>query len=123
MGEAKDIEDLKQKTKMKKRLEKRTEQEYINHLKRNQVYTPLLTMDLPEKQEEDELRQFSLEVQTEEQANNFSGCFRTRFEKYEYLIKQEKLTNAEKNWIKEYKSTDEYEQIYADEDNLEVFNA
>ena len=123
LGEAKDIEDLKQKTKMKKRLEKRTEQEYINHLKRNQVYTPLLTMDLPEKQEEDELRQFSLEVQTEEQANNFSGCFRTRFEKYEYLIKQEKLTNAEKNWIKEYKSTDEYEQIYADEDNLEVFNA
>ena len=80
-------------------------------------------MDLPEKQEEDELRQFSLEVQTEEQANNFSGCFRTRFEKYEYLIKQEKLTNAEQNWIKEYKSTDEYEQIYADEDNLEVFNA
>ena len=61
LGEAKDIEDLKQKTKLKKQLEKRTEQEYINHLKRNQVYTPLLTMDLPEKQKEDEIKQFSLE--------------------------------------------------------------
>lgn len=115
LGDVKDIEDLKQKTKLKKQLEKRTEQEYINHLKRNQVYTPLLTMDLPEKQEEDEIKQFSLEVKADFKAENFGGCFRTRFEKYEHLIKKEKLTKSEQDWIKEYKLTDEYEQIYGEE--------
>lgn len=123
LGEAKDIEDLKQKTKLKKQLEKRTEQEYINHLKRNQVYTPLLTMDLAEKQKEDEIKQFSLEVKTDFQAENFNGCFRTRFEKYEHLIKKDNLTKSEQDWITEYKLTDEYEQIYGEEDNKEVFNA
>ena len=122
LGEAKDIEDLKQKTKLKKQLEKRTEQEYINHLKRNQVYTPLLTMDLSEKQKEDEIKQFSLEVKADFQAEKFNGCFRTRFEKYEHLIKKDNLTKSEQDWIAEYRLTDEYEQIYG-EDNKEVFNA
>lgn len=122
LGDAKDIEDLKQKTKLKKQLDRRTEQEYINHLKRNQVYTPLLTMDLPEKQKEDEIKQFSLEVKADFQAENFNGCFRTRFEKYEHLIKKENLIKSEQDWIAEYRLTDEYEQIYG-EDNKEVFNA
>ena len=112
LGEAKDIEDLKQKTKLKKQLEKRTEQEYINHLKRNQVYTPLLTMDLIEKQNDDELNQFRLEIKQEENNENFSGCFQTRFEKYEYLLNKETLSKKEQDWISEYKLTDEYEQIY-----------
>lgn len=112
LGEAKDIEDLKQKTKLKKQLEKRTEQEYINHLKRNQVYTPLLTMDLIEKQNDDELNQFRLEIKQEENSENFSGCFQTRFEKYEYLLNKETLSKKEQDWISEYKLTDEYEQIY-----------
>ncbi len=112
LGEAKDIEELKQKTKLKKQLEKRTEQEYINHLKRNQVYTPLLTMDLIEKQNDDELNQFRLEIKQEENNENFSGCFQTRFEKYEYLLNKETLSKKEQDWISEYKLTDEYEQIY-----------
>lgn len=112
LGEAKDIEDLKQKTKIKKQLEKRTEQEYINQIKRNQVHTPLLTMDLIEMQSEDELNQFRLEIKQEENSENFSGCFQTRFEKYEYLLNKETLSKKEQDWISEYKLTDEYEQIY-----------
>ena len=112
LGEARDIEDLKQKTKIKKQLEKRTEQEYINQIKRNQVHTPLLTMDLIEKQSEDELNQFRLGIKQEENSENFSGCFQTRFEKYEYLLNKETLSKKEQAWISEYKLTDEYEQIY-----------
>ena len=112
LGEAKDIEDLKQRTKIKKQLEKRTEQEYINQIKRNQVHTPLLTMDLIEKQNDDELNQFRLEIKQEENSENFSGCFQTRFEKYEYLLNKETLSKKEQDWISEYKLTDEYEQIY-----------
>ena len=98
LGEAKDIEDLKQKTKIKKQLEKRTEQEYINQIKRNQVHTPLLTMDLIEMQSEDELNQFRLEIKQEENSENFSGCFQTRFEKYEYLLNKETLSKKEQDW-------------------------
>ena len=112
LGEAKDIEDLKQKTKIKKQLEKRTEQEYINQIKRNQVHTPLLPMDLIEKQNDDDLNQFRLEIKQEENSENFSGCFQTRFEKYEYLLNKETLSKKEQDWISEYKLTDEYEQIY-----------
>lgn len=123
LGEAKDIEDLKQKTKIKKQLERRTEEEYVNQLRRNQVHKPLLTMDLTERQEEKEIQQFSLEVQEEIKAENFNGCFHQKFEKYEYLMKKEKLTKSEQEWISEYKQTDEYEQIYGDENEKEVFNA
>ena len=79
-------------------------------------------MDLIEKQEEDEINDFKLAIKEEIHADDFNGYFNTRFEKYEYLMKQDKLTKKEQEWILEYKSTSEYEQIYGD-DNKEVFNA
>lgn len=118
LGDAKDIEDLKQKTKLKKQLEKRTEKEFINHLKRNQVHTPLLSMDLPEKQENEEVEQLRIEVKEEAEKEFFNGCFRTRFEKYEHLINKENLTQTEQDWIKEYEKTDEYEQIYGEDKEI-----
>lgn len=118
LGDAKDIEDLKQKTKFKKQLEKRTEKEFINHLKRNQVHTPLLTMDLPEKQENEEVEQLRIEIKEEAEKEFFNACFRTRFEKYEYLINKENLTQTEQEWIKEYEKTDEYEQIYGEDKEI-----
>lgn len=121
LGDVKDIEDLKQKTKLKKKLEKRTEKEFVNHLKRAQIHTPLLTMDLPEKRESDEIELFSIESKEEFIAENFNGCFKTKFEKYEYLLTKEKLAQSEQDWIEEYKKTDEYEQIYGED--KEVFNA
>ena len=118
MGTPKDIEDLKQKTKLKKQLEKRTEKEFINHLKRNQVHTPLLSMDLPEKQENEEVEQLRIEIKEEAENEFFNGCFRTRFEKYEHLINKENLTQTEQDWIKEYEKTDEYEQIYGEDKEI-----
>lgn len=118
LGEVKDIEDLKQKTKLKKQLEKRTEKEFINHLKRNQVHTPLLSMDLPEKQENEEVEQLRIEIKEEAEKEFFNGCFRTRFEKYEHLINKENLTQTEQDWIKEYEKTDEYEQIYGEDKEI-----
>ena len=123
LGDAKDIEDLKQKSKTKKQLEKRTEQEYLNHLKRAKVHTPLLTMDLSERQEEDEIEQFRIGVKEEIAAEIPSDCFQQKFDKYEYLMKKGNLTKKEQDWIAEYKQTDEYEQIYGDESDKEVFNA
>ncbi len=58
-------------------------------------------MDLSEKQEEDEIKQFSLEVQKDIKAENSNDYFRQKFEKYEYLITEEKLTKTEQNRINE----------------------
>jgi hypothetical protein len=123
LGDDKDIEDLKQKSKNKKLLEKRTELEYLNHLKRAKVHTPLITMDLSQKQEEEEIEQFRIGVKEEIAAEIPNDCFRQKFEKYEYLMKKGTLTKKEQEWIEEYKQTDEYEQIYGDESDKEVFNA
>ena len=122
-GEPKDIEDLKQKTKLKKKLEQQTEKEYIRQLKREKAYLPLLTMDLPEKQEADEIEQFKQEVIVENQTENFSGYFQNNYEKYDYLLTKEKLTKDEQEWIKEYKKTDEYGDIYGDDSDKEEFDA
>lgn len=115
LGTPKDIEDLKQKMKIKKQLERRTEQEYINHLKRAQVHTPLLTMDLPEKQEADEIQEFSIEVKKQANEEIFNGIFKNKYEKYKYLLQKDTLTKDEQDWIKEYENTDEYEQIYGED--------
>lgn len=115
LGTPKDIEDLKQKMKIKKQLEKRTEQEYINHLKRAQVHTPLLTMDLPEKQEEEEIQEFQIEVKKQVEEKSQNGIFQNKYEKYEYLLQKDNLTKDEQDWIKEYENTDEYEQIYGED--------
>ena len=123
MGAPKDIEDLKQQTKMKKQLEKRTETEFVNHLKRAQIHTPLLTMNLPEKQESDEIEQLRFEIKKEADEENFNGIFKNKYEKYEYLLKKEELTKDEQEWIEEYKKTGEYELLYCDENSKEVLNA
>ena len=121
IGNVKDIEDLKQQTKMKKQLEKQTETEFVNHLKRAQIHAPLLTMDLHEKQEEDEIQEFSIEVKKQTEKERQNCIFQNKYEKYEYLLSKDNLTNDEKAWIKKYEKTDEYEQIYGED--KEVFNA
>ena len=115
MGAPKDIEDLKQQTKLKKQLEKRTETKFINHLKRAQVYNPLLTADLPEKQEENEIQEFSIEIKKQAEEEIFNGIFKNKYEKYEYLLQKDNLTKDEQDWIEEYQNTDEYEQIYGED--------
>lgn len=121
LGKAKDIEDLKQKTKLKKQLEKRTETEFVNHLKRAQVHNPLLTMNLPEKQEEEEIQELQIEVKKQVEEEYQNGIFQNNYDKYDYLLTKEKLTKDEQEWIEKYKETNEYNDIYGED--KEVFNA
>lgn len=121
IGTPKDIEDLKQKTKLKKQLEKRTETEFVKHLKRAQVHNPLLTMDLPEKQEEEEIQELQIEVKKQVEEEYQNGIFQNNYDKYDYLLTKEKLTKDEQEWIEKYKETNEYNDIYGED--KEVFNA
>ena len=115
MGEIKDIEDLKQKTKIKKQLEKRTQENYIKELKRQKAYFPMLTNDLEEKQELDELKQFCIEVK-ETPKEDIPTYFQNPFDRLDYLSQKDNLTQEEKDWIKEFKDSKAYKDIYEDEE-------
>jgi len=111
-GDVKDIEDLKQRTKLKKKLEQRTELEYIRQLNRDEVCLPLLSADLAEKQEYDDLTDFNVDKKEDCQEKYTNGCFIDNYERYEYLLNKDSLTNDEKIWLKNYEETDEYKLIY-----------
>ena len=114
-GEVKDIEDLKQKLKLQKKLERETERKYIQHLKREKAYYPMQTLDLEEYTEEKEIKRICLNEIEDEKVKE-PICFQNRFEKYEYLTQKENLSKEEKSWIKEYESTDEFQDIYGNEE-------
>lgn len=122
-GDVKDVEDLKQRTKIKKNLERKTEQNYINHLKREKAFLPMLSSDLEEKTENDRIAKLKSDIKQEIKTENSNDCFYHKFEKYEFLIKKKNLFKDEEDWIKAYKLTSEYEQIYADDKDTEDFNA
>lgn len=116
MGEVKDIEDLKQKTKLKKQLEKRTQENYIRELKRQKAYFPMLTNDLEQKKEIDELKQFCIEIKEPEEKEIIPKYFNNQFDKFEYLSKKDKLNKEEQEWIKTFKESKLYQEIYGDEE-------
>lgn len=116
MGEVKDIEDLKQKTKLKKQLEKRTQENYIRELKRQKAYFPMLTNDLEQKKEIDELKQFCIEIKEPEEKEISPKYFNNQFDKFEYLSKKDKLNKEEQEWIKTFKESKLYQEIYGDEE-------
>ena len=115
MGEIKDIEDLKQKTKLKKQLGKRTQENYIRELKRQKAYFPMLTNDLEQKRETDELKQFCIEVK-ETPKEDIPTYFQNPFDRLDYLSQKDNLTQEEKDWIKEFKDSKAYKDIYEDEE-------
>ena len=116
-GEVKDIEDLKQKTKLQKKLAKQTELAYIQRLKRENAYLPLQDLNLEEYRQEQKLIEVSKEIKNEDKNNN--GIFNRRFERYEYLQAKNNLTEKEKLWMKDYEKSEEYQQIYS---NSKVIN-
>ena len=83
----------------------------------------MLSSDLEEKTENDRIAKLKSDIKQEIKTENSNDCFYHKFEKYEFLIKKKNLFKDEEDWIKAYKLTSEYEQIYADDKDTEDFNA
>jgi len=111
IGAPKDIEDVKQKIKLQKNLEKQTVKNYMQELKRERACIPLI---------EDENLYISVEEEKEETMQMIANeeventIFMSDFKRFEYLKDKNNLTTEEKSWIKAYEKTDEYEQIYGE---------
>lgn len=110
IGNAKDVEDFKQRVKQQKELEKQTVNAYISQLKRNNVYLPIDN----EYIENDICIKTSAEIPKLDDLNNISEIegFSSRYERYEFLKNKSELTDNEENWLKDYKNSDEYKLIY-----------
>ncbi len=111
VGEPKDIEELKQRIKQQKQLEKQTIKAYLTEIKKDKIYLPTL--------EEANYNEFeSLDTRKEIVQNiddieeNKPIAFSSNYERYDFLKNQEGLSEDEKTWLEKYTKSDEYKLIY-----------
>ncbi len=114
IGEAKDVEDLKQRLKQQKKLEEQTANAYLQELKRDKLLLPTISSEELEELKTIDIEDFDFgETELEE---NKTPVFHNRYERYDYLKTKIDLTEDERIWIKNYKSSKEYGLIYGLED-------
>ena len=111
VGEPKDIEELKQRIKQQKQLEKQTIKAYLTEMKKDRIYLPTL--------EETNYNEFESLDTRKEIVQNFDDieenkpiAFTSNYERYDFLKNQEALSDDEKNWLEKYAKSDEYKLIY-----------
>ena len=75
----------------------------------------MLTNDLEQKRETDELKQFCIEVKKTPK-EDIPTYFQNPFDRLDYLSQKDNLTQEEKDWIKEFKDSKAYKDIYEDEE-------
>lgn len=114
-GDAKDIEEFKQRIKQQKRLEQQTVKAYFAELKKDKIDIPLLEeKDYKEYNSIDDKKLYLSEFKDFEEENT-PPKFHNRYEKYDYLKKKSKLTKDEEIWINQYEQSDEFQLIYCAE--------
>lgn len=118
-GEAKDIEDFKQRIKQQKRLEQKTVNEYVKELKRQQIYLHPLQANynefdmFEENQEMEGEEDKYLEAFKEaEKIEDEIPVFHNMYEKYDYLKNKQNPTQDEEDWLYCYRNSEEYKLIY-----------
>ena len=113
-GDAKDIEEFKQKIKQQKRLEQQTVKKYFAELKKDKIGIPLLEDNYSDYNPIDDKKLYLSEFKDFEEDNS-PPKFHNRYEKYDYLKKKDTLTLEEENWICNYERSDEFQLIYSAE--------
>ena len=115
-GEAKDVEELKQRLKQQKELEKQTVKQYLKELKREKVYLPLVNEQEPVIYKPIEDKKLLLESLKDEEIPPEKIVFHNKYERYDYLKDKPELTEEEHIWLENYKKSAEYKLLYGLED-------
>ena len=113
IGDAKDMEDLKQKLKQQKQLEKQTIKSYISEIKKTQNLLPVFDNheDLEEYKSTEEKRLIEAIIKDAE-ISRTKIKFSNNFERYEYLKNKPDITSEETEWLKNYEDSTEFQLIY-----------
>ncbi len=113
-GNAKDVEELKQRLKQQKQLEKNTEKLLLQETRREVAMLPMIeNKDLFEDKKQEFIEQgYELEVVKNPIMINGKPIFKSDIEKFEWISEQENLSEIDKKWLENYIKTDEYHAIY-----------
>ena len=110
------MEELKQRLKQQKELEKQTVKRYLKELKREKIYLPLLNEPEPVIYKTIEDKKLLLESLKDEEIPPEKIVFHNKYERYDYLKDKQKLTEEEHIWLENYKKSTEYKLLYGFED-------
>ena len=112
LGDVKDQEELKQKLKQQKSLEKQTVKKVQKHFKSEHI-KPLEWQNKPTKAIELKTNKVFSNKQEEKVVEDISDKkFMTRYERYEWHLKNGFSNDKEVAWFKEYETTEEFKEIF-----------
>lgn len=115
LGDVKDQEELKQKLKQQKSLEKQTVKKVQKHFKSEHI-KPLEWQNKPTKAIELKTNKVFSNKQEEKVVEDISDKkFMTRYERYEWHLKNGFSNDKEVAWIKEYETTEEFKEIFGND--------
>lgn len=120
LGDAKDVEDLRQKIKTQKRLENQTVKKVSAFLKSENIQpaqwqNPQELIDIKVETEQ-KIKQNQKDIKLlEVKEDNAIATFEHKYQRYEWLLEQSGITAEDEAWIKNYERTTEYKEIYGEE--------
>lgn len=115
LGDVKDQEELKQKLKQQKSLEKQTVKNIRKYLKSEHI-KPLEWQNKPTKAIELKTNKVFSNKQEEKVIEDISGKrFINRYERYEWHLKNGFSNDKEVAWFKEYETTEEFKEIFGND--------
>jgi len=111
VGGPKDIEELTQRIKQQKQLEKQTIKAYLTEIKKDKIYLPTLEEANYNEFESLDTRKEIVQIFDDIEENK-PIAFSSNYERYDFLKNQEVLSDDEKFWLEKYVKSDEYKLIY-----------
>lgn len=115
LGDVKDQEELKQKLKQQKSLEKQTVKKVQKHFKSEHI-KPLEWQNEPTRAIELKTNKIFSNRQEEKVIEDISGKrFINRYERYEWHLKNGFSNDKEVAWFKEYETTEEFKEIFGND--------
>lgn len=115
LGDIKDKEELKQKLKQQKSLEKQTVKKVQKHFKSEHI-KPLEWQNKPTKAIELKTNKIFSNNLEEKVVEDISGKrFINRYERYEWHLKNGFSNDKEVAWFKEYETTEEFKEIFGND--------
>lgn len=115
LGDIKDKEELNQKLKQQKSLEKQTVKNIRKYLKSEHI-KPLEWQNEPVKAIELKTNKIFSNKQEEKVIEDISNKkFMTRYERYEWHLKNGFSNDKEVAWFKEYETTEEFKEIFGND--------
>ena len=123
MGDVKDIEDYKHKIERQARLRRKTIKAIKQHFNLNDIdLIERELIDMPKNNQNEEVIEVAVQPQQEEKEQVFRPKIKTsivnrptfanNYERYEWHMQNGCINNDDREWLKNYKESEEYKSIY-----------